>query len=584
MDSTHTRETSKSTPSTTLSNSDIKQNLYNFALKSDWEQVIEIYKNYDWTHTSTITKSGDTALHVAVIDDKYNFVKQLVDIITEINPANASRALGIQNERGNTPLHFAASRGYVEMCVCIAQVDPSLVGSRNNGGETPLFLAALRGHKDTFLFLHTTCPDKIIQHCRRNGGQIILHCTIQREYFDLAIHIIYFYEDLVNSVDENGITPLHVLASKPSAFRSGNHLQWWTNIIYHCIIVDPLNVVIPSDVQLWKRTTSDEKKRSFPENYHTCFGFFKLLSTFAQVVTHGKHDKEDGVADIENQLVAVRGKGYRNFPENYATCYELLKSACKEVPGPTGFGLAGIRKIKEKHTWSCQIMDKLLQRNAMYSSQKTGSKPLTQSEEEEETNPYNIRREVETTPSDIRNKINPVKQESPQAGEAAILEAARNGVVEMLVGIRDQFPVSIPGTTVEKKNTLLVAVENKQPLILEISIKKNVTNLAEEAKITPFLEAAKNGVVEMVDRILDLFPVSIHDTTVDKKNILLVAVENRQPRIFEILREKNVLKNLIQSVDSNENTVLHLAAMLSKYKPWQIPGSCLANAMGNQVV
>ncbi|KAJ7972747.1 putative Ankyrin repeat-containing protein [Quillaja saponaria] len=509
MDSTHTRETSKSTPSTTLSNSDIKQNLYNFALKSDWEQVIEIYKNYDWTHTSTITKSGDTALHVAVIDDKYNFVKQLVDIITEINPANASRALGIQNERGNTPLHFAASRGYVEMCVCIAQVDPSLVGSRNNGGETPLFLAALRGHKDTFLFLHTTCPDKIIQHCRRNGGQIILHCTIQREYFDLAIHIIYFYEDLVNSVDENGITPLHVLASKPSAFRSGNHLQWWTNIIYHC---------------------------------------------------------------------------YRNFPENYATCYELLKSACKEVPGPTGFGLAGIRKIKEKHTWSCQIMDKLLQRNAMYSSQKTGSKPLTQSEEEEETNPYNIRREVETTPSDIRNKINPVKQESPQAGEAAILEAARNGVVEMLVGIRDQFPVSIPGTTVEKKNTLLVAVENKQPLILEISIKKNVTNLAEEAKITPFLEAAKNGVVEMVDRILDLFPVSIHDTTVDKKNILLVAVENRQPRIFEILREKNVLKNLIQSVDSNENTVLHLAAMLSKYKPWQIPGSCLANAMGNQVV
>ncbi|KAJ7972741.1 Ankyrin repeat-containing protein [Quillaja saponaria] len=540
MDPTFTRETSKSTPSTTLSDSEIKQNLYHFALKSEWEEVIEIYKNHGWTHTSKITRSGDTALHVAVIDGKYNFVKQLVDVITGLNPANAKKALGIQNERGNTPLHFAASRGYVEMCIWIAQFDPSLVGSRNNEGETPLFLAALHGHKDAFLFLHTTCPDKIIQHCRRNGGQTILHCTIQREYFDLAIHIISLYEELVNLVDEKGVTPLHVLASKPSAFRSGNHLQWWTNIIYHCIIVDPLNVVIPKDVQSWtkKGITSDEKKPSFPENYRTCFGFFKLLSTCAQVVTHGKQGKEDVVADTENQ-VAVGGQGlhapasrnfpdtenqiavgekghhapaYRNFPENYATCYELLKSAYMEVLGLTGFGLAGIRKIKEKNTWSYQIMDELLQRNTMYSFTEDGSKPLTQSEEEGETNPYNLKPEVETNPSDERNKINPVKQGSPQDGEA---------------------------------------------------------------KITPILEAAKNGVVEMVDRILDLFPVSTHDTTVDRKNILLVAVENRQPRIFQILMKKSFFNNLIQSVDSNENTVLHYAAMLSKYKPWQIPGSAL---------
>ncbi|KAJ7972742.1 Ankyrin repeat-containing protein [Quillaja saponaria] len=39
--------------------------------------------------------------------------------------------------------------------------------------------------------------------------------------------------------------------------------------------------------------------------------------------------------------------------------------------------------------------------------------------------------------------------------------------------------------------------------------------------------------------------------------------------------KKSFFNNLIQSVDSNENTVLHYAAMLSKYKPWQIPGSAL---------
>ncbi|KAJ7977342.1 Ankyrin repeat-containing protein family [Quillaja saponaria] len=439
-------------PNTTLASSkwnrsDIKQNLYHFALKSVWQEVTEIYKKHSWTHTSVITRLGDTALHVAVVDGKYPFVKQLVEVIKHYGQVNAKKALGIQNERGNTPLHFAASRGYVEMCKCIAQEDPSLVGSRNKEGETPLFLAALHGHKDAFLFLHNIFPNpnKSIEHCRRNGGESILHCTIQREYFDLAIHIIYLYEELVNLVDEKGVTPLHVLASKPSAFRSGSHFQWWTTVIYHCIIVDPLKVQIQPDAQTSKMgPINDEKKNNFPENYYTCFGFFQMMSTFFQVVTQGKYvTTEDAGADTENQ-VAVGGRGhqaptYQNLPQNYATCYELVKSAYMEI-----VGLTWVWKFRK-------------------------GKP----------------------------------------------------------------------------------------------------------KLQPILEAAKNGVTEMVDRILDQFPVSIHDTTGDNKNILLVAVENRQPRIFEILKKKNLLTNLIQAVDKNDNTVLHFAAMLSKYKPWQIPGSAL---------
>ena len=32
---------------------------------------------------------------------------------------------------------------------------------------------------------------------------------------------------------ERGISPLHVLAEKPTAFRSGIHLAWFNKIIYH---------------------------------------------------------------------------------------------------------------------------------------------------------------------------------------------------------------------------------------------------------------------------------------------------------------------------------------------------------------
>lgn len=51
---------------------------------------------------------------------------------------------------------------------------------------------------------------------------------------DLAFQIIKLYTDLANSVNEQGISPLHLLAAKPSAFKSGSHLSPTDRIIYHC--------------------------------------------------------------------------------------------------------------------------------------------------------------------------------------------------------------------------------------------------------------------------------------------------------------------------------------------------------------
>ena len=70
----------------------------------------------------------------------------------------------------------------------------------------------------------------------------------------------------------------------------------------------------------------------------------------------------------------------------------------------------------------------------------------------------------------------------------------------------------------------------------------NFMNLATEKKRTvefgnmetPILIAAKNGVKEMVDSILEKFPVAIHDRNKEKKNLVLLAVENRQPEVYEL--------------------------------------------------
>lgn len=100
--------------------------------------------------------------------------------------------------------------------------------------------------------------------------------------------------------------------------------------------------------------------------------------------------------------------------------------------------------------------------------------------------------------------------------------------------------------------------------------------LIEEEKETAILIAAKNGVAEMVARILELFPVAIHDMNTEKKNIVLLAVEHRQPHIYKLLLQRNILKDSVfQQVDNDGNSALHLAAMLGDYKPWLIPGAAL---------
>ncbi|KAH7517268.1 hypothetical protein FEM48_Zijuj09G0044900 [Ziziphus jujuba var. spinosa] len=40
---------------------------------------------------------------------------------------DAEQVLLTKNERGNTPLNFAASMGNMKMCGCIASVNPSLI-------------------------------------------------------------------------------------------------------------------------------------------------------------------------------------------------------------------------------------------------------------------------------------------------------------------------------------------------------------------------------------------------------------------------------------------------------------------------
>ncbi|KAA8543283.1 hypothetical protein F0562_021222 [Nyssa sinensis] len=546
----------------------ITKDLFKRAMKAEWKEVVEVYKVHSEIHKAKITRSGDTALHIAVSDGKEDVVEELVKVISETSQ-ESWKALQVQNDRGNTPLHFAASMGSVRMCQCIASRNPQLIGARNNDNETPFFLAAHQGKKDAFLCLHSHCNRELgYLYCRRNDGETILHSAINGDYFDLAFHIINLYENLVNSVNQQGFSPLHLLASKPSAFRSGSHLGRFHTIIYHCTFVDELRD--ESSHQESSRPKIFEEK-NYPENYRTCISFFQLLTDICRVLTKFYAKKHEGTGDAENperkqakknegtgdaenperkqgqQPVKVAPQRHQLFPENYQTCFDAIKLISKATLIILGLGSREITKIQErkkKHVWSVQIMNKLLQSASMYEYEDNGRNPqLFPSGKDGETLPYSF-----------------------DHGTGTVSEA---------------FPDQ-PQSEISTEKTSAQVHTNKEEMSHDIGEKEKTAD-TEQGKTadtgkreTPILIAAKNGVTEMVEKILQLFPVAINDVNSDNKNIVLLAVEHRQPHVYQFLLDRYKVKDSVfRMVDKDGNSALHLAATLGQYRPWLIPGAAL---------
>ena len=171
-------------------------NLNKNTMTGDWGMVVEMYKQHTLSAIEArINTSGDTALHVAVSIAPEEKVQQLVHVIIGVSELGLWR----KNNKGNTPLHVAASTGRLNICILLAAKldeflevkDPAVQEFfRNNAGESPLFLAAFHGNRQIFLYLHwllleasDTNLKSIDPAYRRNDGETALHSAIMWEYF-----------------------------------------------------------------------------------------------------------------------------------------------------------------------------------------------------------------------------------------------------------------------------------------------------------------------------------------------------------------------------------------------------------------
>ncbi|XP_035549370.1 uncharacterized protein LOC108986245 isoform X3 [Juglans regia] len=581
-----------------LMNLELGDVLFEKAMKGRWVEVVDICTQNPWSLVAGITRLKDTLLHLAVSYGQVETVRNLTDIIMSSQP-NPELLLGTKNERGNTALHIAALMGNEAMCDCIARVDPPiLIGERNNEGETPLYTAVLFGQKQAFQCLYDLCPaNERYSYSRKTRGDTILHRAISGDHLDLALRIIELYgKVLVNAVDEDGITPLHLLADKPSAFPSGSRLGFFQRIIYKCIYVDEHKVMEPDDhfFQRSMRPIDQRNPNNYPENYRTCNDFYRLFWNFFTFLRHamgrevqpakenpeiamGLHVEVQteenpeitmGLHHVEVQTAEENpeSKGATNeaawnrrfFPANYDVCCNFLKLANRIVLIVLGGGFPAIRKIyeeKQQHKLSIQIMDHLLEGASMSEFYHAGKTPSQPSDIAKYTVPARSKDDLQET-----DGIDPIKAINTNHDHS---EADQN---------REEGEEG-------RKHEASRQQTNSSGGISRESVPDGKKIMTKSEPETAILIATKNGVKEIVEKILDLVPVAINDVNAENKNAVLLAVENRQPQIYKLLWERNIpnkLDSVFRVVDKKGNSAFHLAAKLdAAYKPWLIPGEAL---------
>ncbi|KAF3436254.1 hypothetical protein FNV43_RR23346 [Rhamnella rubrinervis] len=472
-----------------------EKTLFTLAMKGEWKEVLEICEQDVRALKLKITKSGATVLQVAVTESQVYTVRALLALIVE---KSEHELLRLQNNGGYTALHLAASMGSVVMCRCIAEIDPALVGVRNKSGETPLFLAALHGKSTVFLYLNSRCSTELgYSSSRRKDGDTFLHCAIAGEYMGLAYQIIEKYPNLVHSVNEKGYSPLHVLATKPASFKSGNHdFGRFRRFVYdHCISINQLEF-------------PDEKDIVDPDQG-------------TDEITKSKSQKEKSSKDIENPETSTEHDdmpppGRQQLqPKRSMFCDFIVLSFMSMFTLGTkctmmlNSFIEDIREVKMKHRWSIEIMKELIEKTSIYDYVDPAGPNKNQDEplDKDEDNPKEV--------------IIKAAEEEEKKGQKGLL-----------------------------------------------------TTRGTVASETAILVAAKNGIIEIVGAILTKFPVAINDRDASKKNIVILAAENRRVSLFNVLIKKNLLReSIVRKRDDQGNSALHVAAVYAKDKVWPIPGA-----------
>ncbi|KAK4856501.1 hypothetical protein QYF36_018214 [Acer negundo] len=151
-----------------------------------------------------------TALHVAVIRNDEDMVRTLL----EAGERSHNSKHELQDQKGWTPLHFAAHLGYIEIFKMLLNIkDTSVAYKADNEGKTALHVAAGVGKVNIMKELISKCPSccELVDKRGRNA----LHFALESGNKKAVKFVLEnpWLGNLINEKDEKGNTPFLHAAS-----------------------------------------------------------------------------------------------------------------------------------------------------------------------------------------------------------------------------------------------------------------------------------------------------------------------------------------------------------------------------------
>lgn len=289
--------------------------LYKLVIKGDLDQANEFFQRDREAITAGITKSSETALHVATRSGHTKFVEELVRMMS-------AKDLEIKDfNNGDTALHSAAIAGNIQAARAMVEKNPNLPQIRNKGGWIPLSSAAYcssNKQKEMMEYLLSVTKHGANRSpfYGRSGGELI--CTITRAgRYGIAKKLIEEYPNLATDKDKHGICALEVLAEMSYAFQSGSQLSAWQRFIYPYINVD-LHVSLPISREDTDLPTTRGRK--------SIMNKFLSITYFTEVFQWTKDVVWQGV----KQLVPGSKKVYKK-KLMHKQALDLVKCICEKI-------------------------------------------------------------------------------------------------------------------------------------------------------------------------------------------------------------------------------------------------------------
>jgi len=140
---------------------------------------------------------GETQLHHCARKGLTSSVKRLLSI-RNIN-------VNVKDDVNRcTPLHWAASKGHIEIARLLLESGAG-VNARDNNGNTPLHLAAFYCHVD---ILHLLVENGADLEAQNNNGYRALHWAADLGHLPIIQELISSYHVDINARDNDGRTAL----------------------------------------------------------------------------------------------------------------------------------------------------------------------------------------------------------------------------------------------------------------------------------------------------------------------------------------------------------------------------------------